>query len=292
MSLTLDQIRAAVGAIADSGFRSGISTSGSTTTLVDAVGLVRPLGDTRYEGGYVLRTSKTTSDRLRGVSTDTSTTGTLTVSPAYSVTVGTEAYEVWSDFDPVGQVEAAVNRAMRRMVFVEEIDLTGVSQQRQYSLASYPWLTRANQFVELLWRYGSTVGAYLWLPVVGARITTDEDALVLDLGQQVFSSSDTLRLRALRTYASLGTLTLGADTVTVPADYLDWFAWETYWELLQTPAALRTGTENQALQDREEHRVKMRLLALRNKYRPKISQSLVGAPERPWGAYAGWPGRW
>ena len=70
----------------------------------------------------------------------------------------------------------------------------------------------------------------------------DADALTLQLNGGTYGTSDTLRLKSVRDYANVGTLTTEAGTTNAP---LEWVVWETIYDLLQRQA-WRAGADGLA----------------------------------------------
>lgn len=233
----------------------------------------------------------TLGDRIRWIAADGTagsgnSTGQLTVTPAWAVApyvgVQGETYELYKVYGP-DEIEAAINRALGRMMAIEETSITGVDAQLQYDLSNYTWITQKSQVVGLKLRSGTTAAQYTYRNIRGWAVTQDEGVLTLNL-RSPYATTETLILSSLRDYASIGTLTAESDATQAP---LEWLTWETIYELYQTPTALRSGALAQDEQNREEARVRTKLQAMRIKYRPQIERSMVRPGTRIFGPSVG-----
>ena len=212
------------------------------------------------------------TDRQRQVATDTASTGTLVPDVAWSTNgapAAGERYQLMSL--PISQIERAINTALERMETVAEVSITPVAQQIQYTLSDLGidgWLVDESQYLGV-WRQNGTTAAQHGrpLPVSQAELTQNAGAWTLNLYGSTYSTTDTLLLRAKRTYASYGKLINAVDTVGLPntPEAVDWAAWEAICCLLDsgvsrwlspetTPARPPSRAEAQA--QRDKHRLR------------------------------------
>lgn len=274
MSTTGGALRGRVGRVLDPIYRADTATGGTTTTLVSAKWPWKDSGQgaSRYVGKVVVRPDAAlASDTYRTIQVDAPTTGTLTPYDAWTnAPIATEAFEVWGTFDP-SQVLDYANRAAETLNVLEEVDVVGVSGQRQYSLAAYPWLTRPDQVVATLLRTGSTAGAYLYDTFPGAYVSVDEAALTLNLAASMVGPSDTLRILAVRDYALLAPLATFASATDAP---LAWLAYETCLLMLREPAGGRYAPDMDNVMQRLELDIERKCIYFRDLYAPKVSRRL------------------
>lgn len=251
MSLTLDALRQASGKrlVGRPRFVIGTATadSSNTNTLTDNTNLHSHARSGWHKNGYLLRYALNTTDRLRQVLEDNYQQGEVVLTPDYSDPVANgEPYEIWPfGYDPL-TVEEAINSSMIRLRLPDELDITPVLNQRQYSLAAYPWLTSPKQIKGLYWLSGSGLGIVPY-PVPDISVSQDLGSLTLNLlGDRTFDTTDALRLVVWRSAYSTGSvmpLVAGADTVNLPDDLelIEYVAVLTCLEILRAPYARRFG---------------------------------------------------
>ena len=113
---TRAQLRQSVGYNLGAVYVSSASGSGSTTTIVDnsLIG-----GDDNHVGKWVVfNDANGTAGQVTRVSDYTSSSTTLTVSPAIAATsVADDTYELWEDIYPPARLDDLINQAI--------IDATG-----------------------------------------------------------------------------------------------------------------------------------------------------------------------
>ena len=97
-SKTLEDLRKAVGRNLGKMLTGSTSSSGSTTTAVDATLFG---GDDEYNGSYIRFTSGTYDGTVRRITDYTSSTGTMTFAAVRGTIASGVTYELWNDgFDP------------------------------------------------------------------------------------------------------------------------------------------------------------------------------------------------
>lgn len=277
MSTTATALRSRVGRILDPAYTSVQLTTGSTTTLQRADWpLLDPAASAqRFAGGVWVRPSAAVvTDFYRRASAYVPTTGVVTIYAAQPYTnapAGGEVVEYWGAFDP-SQVLDYANRAAETMNVLEEVDLAGVSGQRQYGLSAYTWLTRPDQLVAVLQRYGSTAGAYLYDALPGAYVSRDESALTLNLTDWLVGPSDTVRLLGVRDYAGTATLADGSAVATDAP--LAWLAYETALLMLREPAGGRYAPDMDPAQQRQEVEIERKCVYWRSLHAPAAPRRL------------------
>lgn len=290
MTVTLAALRQRVGELLEDAY-VGTATGGTTSTVVCATFPIRDsVRDTIYRYAAVVRPgAAATGDIYRRVTTDAPSTGTLTVDTNYTnAPVNGDAIEVWRVYDPSRVVRHA-GRVMERLRFLEEVDITGVDNQRQYSLAAYTWLTHPNQVIALLKRNGSVANEYRWSET-GWRITNDSGVLTLELTGAEATSADTLRLKALRDYAGAAAFAVQADTTGAA---LVWLAYEVALDMLTMPA-VRRGTDMDPVSPLAVEEIRGHALYWRRWFRDRLAESkpLFAPAQRPFGPTpsSGWRG--
>jgi hypothetical protein len=281
---TLASLRTRCGEILEDVVTS-TATAGSSTSLTCAAWPFLDTGRSNqwFKNGILVRPSVTAGqDIYRRILTDTPSTGVFTVDAYVSSNpAANEAFEIWRVFDPSRVVRYA-NRVLERARFLEEIDFAGVDNQRQYSLASYTWLTSANQVVALLLREGTTTNQYTWDELTGVRLSEDEGVLTLNFLNRLPTSSDTVRLLAVRDFSTLATLAASADTTTAP---LVWLAYETALLMLTEPVARRGSPDMDPYTTQSIDYVRSQALYWRKWFRNRLEgSSSILAPSRSyWG---------
>lgn len=295
MSITLTQIRQESGdlLVGRPRFLIGTATGGSQQYLEDTLGLKNEARGAWYQDGWLLRSSLDSSDRLRQVLEDDSDNGRANVTPDYTVVplVG-EAYEIWPfGYDPV-TVEKAIGRAMTRLRIPEQIDITGVSGQRQYDLSSYSWLTSPEQFLGLYLQDGPSL-QQLGYQIPNVGVSQDEGTLTLNLDGPTFGSGDTLRLLAWRSAlstASSAAFASSSDTVLLPNDpeVIEYAALRTCEGLLERPYARRFGPRTDSQRTAALADIREQLRRFRTRFGQPRSWSLYSADPTTWGPGAIW----
>lgn len=290
MTVTLAALRTRVGELLED-ILVDTATGGTSTTVVCNR---FPVRDTTRDAIYryaalVWSDTVIAADVYRRVSIDAPTIGTLTVDTAYNVAPALGmAFELWRVYDPSRVVRHA-NRVMERLRFLEEVDLAGVDNQRQYSLAAYTWLTHPNQVIALLKRNGSVVNEYQWAET-GWRITNDSGVLTLELTGAEATSADTLRLKALRDYAGASAFSAQADTTNAA---LTWLGFEVAADMLTMPA-VRRGTDMDPVSPQAVEEMRGHALYWRRWFRDRLAESkpLFAPAQRPFGPTpsSGWRG--
>lgn len=292
--LALSEIRQRVGEILEGPpyFMQGTSTGGNTTTLIDTIKLLDTTLGQFWVGGHILRDLATT-DRKRRISAYVNSTGTLTVPVAWSVSASVVAYEIWTLYDPVDEVEKAINRAMIRARIPEEVEFAGVADQVQYSMAAYPWLLNGRQIAGLYQRVGDTALQYS-LREVPFRPSQDQDGVVLNLTEDTFTSDDTLRLLAWRSAvgaASVSPMTLGTHTVPITSDQetIEYAALLACEQLLSRPIARKLGPRSDTARKDQLSEIRAELKRFAHRFSPLLpNASLWDAPDESWGPGIGW----
>jgi hypothetical protein len=187
-------------------------------------------------------------------------------------------------------VEKAIARAMTRLRIPEQIDIAGVSGQRQYDLATYTWLTNPNQFLGLYLQDGSNL-QQLGYQIPNVGISQDEGVLTLNLDGPTFGSGDTLRLVAWRSALSTASaaFTAGTDTVLLPNDpeVVEYAALRTCEGLLERPYARRFGPRTDTQRNAALTDVRDQLRRFRTRFGQPRSWSLYSAGTESFG-----PGIW
>lgn len=282
MSITLAQMRRKVGQLWDGRpfYVASTASGGSATSLEDAPVLKDQFRSDYRRGSWVLRPDKSDSDKERVISIDDHENGILVPSAAWTdAIVSTDPYELYS-LQP-SQIEDAINRGLGRIRIREEIDLSGVSGQVQYSMAAYTWLLTDEQVIGFKVRSG-TSGAYYWTTVPNVAFTSDQDALALNLNGLTFGTDDSLRLVATRSAASLGSvvpLAAGTDTVPLANDdeMLSWIAYEAILDLLDAPISRQMAPDVDSRLDALKANVTKQLTRYRNRFLPRRSSYSVWA---------------
>lgn len=285
MTVTLAALRQRVGELLEDAY-VGTATGGTTSTVVCATFPIRDsVRDTIYRYAAVVRPgAAATGDIYRRVTTDAPSTGTLTVDTNYTnAPVNGDSIELWRVYDPSRVVRHA-NRVMERLRFLEEINIVGVDNQRQYVLSDYTWLTNPAQVIALL-RIDGNVALQYTFSETGWRITQDTGALVLHLTGATVTSADSLRLRALRDYFGAGQLSLQTDVTNAP---LVWLAYEVALDMLTMPA-VRRGTDMDPVSPLAVEEIRGHALYWRRWFRDRLAESkpLFAPSQRAWGPVRG-----
>lgn len=93
---------------------SGTADSGSTTTLVDSA--LTQANDNYWSGHLLVMTSGNLAGQARIITGFVAATDTLTVTPAFTVAVATQDYEIW----PIGQVDVESWRNVQPNVLINQ----------------------------------------------------------------------------------------------------------------------------------------------------------------------------
>lgn len=196
------------------------AASGSTTTavineLIDSVD-----SEYAYVGSWAyFLTPAGNAGEVRRVQSYAPASGTLTFNRALGTAVASgHTFEIHEWFDPRIWNEC-INRALRNTPKERREQITIVTNQTEYSLASHTWFTRKSQLKRLVLREGSTASEYRYREVPSYRwhVEADEDVFTLVLTEP-FSNVSTLALfmDAEGPYDALAT-----DVATTTCD-LDW----------------------------------------------------------------------
>jgi hypothetical protein len=127
-------------------------------------------------------------------------TGTVTLSRAHTATTSSgtsvEFYGVLPPVSALGRrgLLQAANLALGECWWIDEVDITGVAAQWQYSLAAYPWLQTEDQVIDVWARRSGDVRDRLvsqwhWLDNL--------DAPQIEF-RYLFGPSDTIKIKAYR----------------------------------------------------------------------------------------------
>lgn len=197
---------------------TGTADSGcTTTTLVDAELIDSDESESQHEGAWLYIASGALAGQTRRISDYAVTTGTLTVSRAWaSAPVSGVEYEIHHKLSPTN-LNRCINWVLEQCYFLDEILLTPVSGQRQYSLAAYPYITRPEQIVDALWRVGTTTDKYRYAPLEWYQVRNDAGELTLDINPYSFTAGEYMVLRVVRPYSQLSADT---DTTDCPKELL------------------------------------------------------------------------
>lgn len=281
---TLNEVRQLVGRLTQRGFVVGDGQGvalGTTSTFIDSLRLVDTTrGTDFYVRGWLVRTTKTDTTRVRKIGAYDPTTGTLTVTPAWGVApAALETYEVWPSWHPE-EVEQAIIRAQRHMYALLDATVPGVANQRQYNLTTAEtWLTRPQQVAQIEIRDGATTNQWQWptLPTNRVRqaVTAGGSSVVLDLRGAPLGTGDIVVVRAWGTLDAITPLTSPTSSTVAP---IDWLAWEAIYEHISTPGRnLDDDLRRRAVQEVKRHR---------EANTPNVPQPLYDEAA-PWG----WGGR-
>ncbi len=247
---------------------TGTVTSATTTTLVDS-SQVDTARDSAYFGTpYLYIVSGTQAGTLRRVSEYAPSTGTFTLSRSWTGPAAGSEYELHTRISPI-ELNKCIDRGLKGCDYLDEQEIAVVAEQRQYSLATYTWLTRRQQVLDVFWKYGTESLQYRYLPVEWYEIRDDSGALTLDIRPVAYRSGDTLVLRAVRPYAALAT---DADTTECPEDWAVAAGLYQAYKLLCTegPAA-----DVQMYQQRKAEAAAE--LAMKNRYyQPRTTRRILG----------------
>ncbi len=201
---------------------------GSTTTIIDADLSDVADASSKYANAWLYITSGPLAGEVRKVTTYAPATGTFTVHRAWSAAPAAGVtFEVHTKLSPV-DLNTRINRALLRCTYLDELAVTPVADQRQYSLAAYAYITRKEQVIDVLWRQGSTANEYRYLPLEWYGLRDDAGTLTLDIRPYNINTGDTLVIRLIRPYAELST---DASTTLCPTEWvkagalLEVYAW-------------------------------------------------------------------
>lgn len=151
------------------GVREGAATGGSTTTIVDTVGLA-DLDDDYFNKGtaYIVQTTDAGAPQgqYRQITDFVSSTKTVTVSPAFSATVGAaDIYAVMTSRFPLHTIIQKINEVLTSLPAYPVTDIASlvtVENQRDYTL---PAATRRD-LRDVQVETGTSATARKYVPVV------------------------------------------------------------------------------------------------------------------------------
>ncbi len=195
--------------------QTGVATSGSTVAkLEDLNNLQSPIAENdRYEGGYIFRPNAgLATDKLRRIAPWTGTgppgydpttgliwTGTPNWSTApYATGVG-EAYELhWHGFEPLNQLTAIINEALKYMFVMVEFTITPVINNQRTTLITQPWIIDANQIYQVGWLAQSETRDLMdpFRRIGRGEVIFDGTNFYLQHNGYAFNPSDTIYVRA------------------------------------------------------------------------------------------------
>lgn len=134
------------------------TAAGSTTTIVSSSLADSETHATRYSNGYVFVQSGTYAGQQGKVKNSggfAPSTGTFTVAVAMTGAPGSAETCEWLGHLPryrymdVPGIKDCVNEALQRVWIKDRLSIAGVTDQKQYSLSSYPWL-RETKYIRQL----------------------------------------------------------------------------------------------------------------------------------------------
>lgn len=197
------------------------AASGSTTTAVVNEAIDSVDSEYRHVGSWAyFLTPAGNLGEVRRVQSYAPSSGTLTLNRALGTAVASgHTFELHEWFDPRIWHDC-INRALRNTMKERRDEITIVTNQTEYSLASYTWFTRKSQFLRLVLREGSTAAQYRYREVPSYRwhIEADEDVFTLVLTES-FSNNTTLAL-FMDAIGPYDTLSTDAATTTCDLDYI------------------------------------------------------------------------
>jgi hypothetical protein len=218
MSSTLKEIRCGVGFDLNELTLGTISDTASTTTF-PSLDLVDSLETEKaYQGAWVRIVSGATANTDRRISDFDETTGTITVSRAWTAPDTGAEFEIHTAL-PGADLNTLINRALEGLTYETTQAITVVAGTLAYSLAAYTWLVDRKQVYDVEWRdYDVTYGSrYISLPKWDVRDV--DGVLYLLLPQSYGASDDYLYLRAWRHYDALD-VDDDTDTTECPEEWL------------------------------------------------------------------------
>ncbi len=192
-----------------------------------------------YDGHWLYIASGTAAGDERRVSSYVNSTGTLYVGRDFSSTPGAGAeYELHSLLSPT-DLNWCINESLPKLYYEHWQEVAVVEGQRQYSLASYTWLTDPAQVIGVYWKSGNTTAEYRYLPhewyelwaTGGTTPGVSPHAITLNIRPSAYASGQYLVLRCLRPFTSLTTDTDATTGTTACPDALvlavaEWYAYK------------------------------------------------------------------
>jgi len=229
MSTTLKALRQAVGKELNACV-TGTADSATSTTIVDADLEDSEESENRFYHWWLKMVSGDAEGDVRRVSAYTPSTGTLTVSRAFSATpAASDEYELHALISPE-DLDRLINQALDRLFYMDEQEITAVSGQRNYGLATYTYLRTPDQLIDVLWKQGDTASKYRYRPVGWYMVRDDAGSMTLDIRPYTVSSGDKIVLEIVRPYAALSNDAASTDcpedwaVAAAMVEVYDWLA--------------------------------------------------------------------
>jgi hypothetical protein len=115
--------------------------------------------------------------------------------------VGSE-YEVHTLLSP-DELDRCIDAGLARCYYLDDLNITVVSGQREYDLSSYTYLTEKGQIIDVFWLYGATANERQLIPLDWFEVVEDAGALTLRIRPLTYSiSTATMVVRVVRPYGT------------------------------------------------------------------------------------------
>ncbi len=231
MSNTRKAIRQEAAARFDGRYFTLTATGGTTSTVIDTTRQDSGGSTSEYVGGWLLPTSGNGAGLTKAIASWAPTTGTWTQAGTVwpGVIAAADEVELHMLLDP-RDWNACIDRGLRRCTKLRLDQLTLVSQQLQYTLASQTTLESPKHIQRILLRRGATANQYTWEELQGPRwwVQDDDDALTLNLRSAIEPQSNlAMFIEYIGAYDALAT---DATTTTCPLDWAVQAAIMVAWE--------------------------------------------------------------
>jgi hypothetical protein len=268
---TLAQLRQALGYDLRE-YHTGTIAAPTTTTFVDSELVDSGESGDRWVGAWVLVLSGTQAGSLRRVASYDEETGQLTLTRSWTAPSAGDTYEMHTLLSPA-DLTRCINQALGKCYHRTQEDVTAVSGQRQYALASYTWLTHPSQVTRVEWRVGDA-NQYHYYPLTWWEVHEDDGVLTLEVEP---AGTGTYVLHGFKPYEALAD---DDDATSCPLEWVKAGAeYEVYQWLSRTDPAQDASRWKQQQQE-----AALRFFELARRYQPRAGLK-VQHRDSPWRSF-------